>query len=308
MVLLELVCVAIVATYVAARLLRADADADGKRSPLGGGRAAFLVRFAALSVASFLGENSVIRAYGYYAYAPGWTVRVDQVPLVIVLVWPVVIDSAATLARAIIGARGADAARGSSPRLRIALLGAAIVLADASLIEPIAVRADLWHWTQPGLFAVPPVGIVGWALFSLCAILILESGRPLGVRVLLLVALAPIATHGLIVATWWLFFRWVQGERSGALAAGVAWGLSIAIALGIARARDAQVRRVPAIELLLRLPGAAFFFVLLASGASPPPPLLFFAVAFAPPYLIAFARIARTRRPRCEAGATSILD
>lgn len=292
MVLLELVCVAIVATYVVARLFRAGTEGN---TP-GGGRAAFLARFAALSVASFVGEDSVIRAYGYYAYAPGWTVRVDQVPLVIVLVWPVVIDSAATLARAIIGTQGVDPTRGSSPRLRIALLGAAIVLADASLIEPIAVRADLWHWTEPGLFAVPLIGIAGWALFTLNAILILESRRTLGVRVLLLVALAPIATHGLIVATWWLFFRWVQGQRSGALAAGVAWALSLVIAIGIARAREAQVRRVPASELLLRLPGAAFFFVLLASGASPPLPLLLYAVAFAPPYLVGLARIVRTRR------------
>ena len=103
MVGLELVCLAIVATYVLARLARAgDAAA----------RHAFTVRFAALAVASFVGEDTVIRAYGFYAYATGWSARLDQVPLVIVLVWPVVIDSAATLARAVLGAPPAHA-RGS---------------------------------------------------------------------------------------------------------------------------------------------------------------------------------------------------
>ena len=73
-----------------------------------------------------------------------------------------------TLARAVLGAPPAHA-RGSRSSSRVALLGAAIVLADASLIEPIAVRAGLWRWTEPGLFAVPLVGIVGWAFFAWAA-------------------------------------------------------------------------------------------------------------------------------------------
>ena len=44
------------------------------------------------------------------------------------------------------------------------LVGALIVLADASLIEPVAVASNLWAWTEPGLFAVPPIGILGWAI------------------------------------------------------------------------------------------------------------------------------------------------
>src|SRR5439155_24844517 len=112
-------------------------------------------RLALLVVASWIGEDSVIRVYGFYHYARGWALFVDQVPLAIVVIWPVVIDSAWGLARCL--AAGARAQ---------ALLAAAFVLADASLIEPIAVRAGLWRWTEPGLFAVPPVGILGWALFA----------------------------------------------------------------------------------------------------------------------------------------------
>ena len=101
MIALELVCAAIVAIYVAARLV-----------PVGAGeRRAFLARFAALALAAFVGEDSVIRVYGYYAYARTWSVWVDKVPVVIVLVWPVVIDSAAAARRLI------DAM--ASPRIKI---------------------------------------------------------------------------------------------------------------------------------------------------------------------------------------------
>lgn len=297
MILLELVCLAIVATYAVARLVRAGSAAE---------RAGFVARFAALATASFAGEDTVIRAYGYYAYAPGWSVRLDQVPLVIVLVWPVVIDSAATLARAIVGGAGVGLGSGRGRVLRIALLGSAVVLADASLIEPIAVRAGLWHWTEPGLFAVPLVGIAGWAFFSFAAIAILESSPVVrrGSTLAALLVIAPVATHLTILATWWMFFRWVQGERSGVVAAAVAWAASAVIAVAILRSREP--RRVPASELLLRLPGAAFFFALLLVGPAPPPALLLYAVAFAPPYLVALARIATAKEAPAPSAAPSI--
>lgn len=301
MIGLELVCVAIVATYVLARLVRAESAAD---------RHAFTARFAALAVASFVGEDTVIRAYGFYAYATGWSARLDRVPLVIVLVWPVVIDSAAALARAVLGISSAQRGRSAS---RVALLGAAIVLADASLIEPIAVRAGLWRWTEAGLFGVPLIGIEGWAFFAWAAILVLERA-PSAMR-LAVVVIAPAATHALVVVSYWLLFRWTSGERSAAVAAAVAWVTSVVLCSIVARtsARGRGLATVPVGELILRLPGAAFFFVLLGMTSAAPGTfaapdvrtyivpdaaviaLLAYAGAFAPPYLTALAVRARAK-------------
>jgi hypothetical protein len=304
MIGLELVCVAIVVTYVLARLVRSESATD---------RHAFTVRFAALAVASFVGEDTVIRAYGFSSYATGWSSRLDRVPLVIVLVWPVVIDSAAALSRAVLGVSSAQRRRSAS---RVALLGAAIVLADASLIEPIAVRAGLWRWTEPGLFGVPLIGIMGWAFFAWAAILVLERAAA-AVR-LAVVVIAPVATHVLVVASYWLLFRWTSGERSPALAAAFAWVTSFVLAsmVGRASARGRGLATVPVAELLLRLPGAAFFFVLLGMTSAAPATfaapdlrtyivpeagvvaLLAYAAAFAPPYLTALVVRARASKGR----------
>jgi hypothetical protein len=327
---IELVCLAIVTTYVVARLFLPVAPQD--LGSLGAAdrpqRLSFATRFVVLAVASFAGEDTVIRAYGYYSYATGWSVRLDHVPLVIVLVWPVVIDSAATLARAIIGTtRGTGVSRCNERRrtvaLRVATLGAAIVLADASLIEPIAVRAGLWRWTEPGLFGVPLIGIVGWAFFAWAAIFVFEALRTVRAAKLAVVTLAPIATHALILSTWWALFRWVQGDCSGVGASGLAWGAAVVIASIVARHGLAAPARglttVPIAELLLRLPGALFFFVLLGLTAHAPRAfaapdlrtyaapdasfyaLVAYALAFAPPYLTALVLRAGVARSRAMA-------
>ena len=142
MIALQLACVVIVGLYLTVRLARATE------------RGVVLRRFALITIASWLAEDTVIRAYGFYGYSPRWSLFVDQVPRLIVLIWPVVIDSAALLARRLHRAGGRATY----------LLAAGLVLADASLIEPIAVRAELWRWTEPGLFAVPPIGIIGSSL------------------------------------------------------------------------------------------------------------------------------------------------
>src|SRR5262249_12044989 len=109
---MELVCLAIVVVFV---VVRGRIDPSPRQ---------FLIRLGALAVASFAAEDSVIHAYGFYAYDARWSVFVDRVPIMIVLIWPVVIHSALDLAKKI------------APN-RAALLGMAIVLFDASLIEPV---------------------------------------------------------------------------------------------------------------------------------------------------------------------------
>jgi len=246
---LEIVCAAIVAFYAVARR-----DA--------------LPTLALLAVAGFLGEDSVIRAYGFYYYSPRWHLFLDRVPLMIVVIWPVVIHSAFLLAR-----------RLAPPRSNLApLVGAAIVLCDASLIEPIAVHAGLWTWTEPGLFAVPPIGIIGWAYFAGGAMACLDGERPVAAMVV-----APLVTHVLLVASWWTAFKWLSRPLPPWPFVVAAWlGLG-AVALAARRVpgrRDREFRR----DLLLRGPGAAFFFVLLLMNGRDLPSLVVYALAFVPPY------------------------
>lgn len=286
---LELLCLAIVVVYVALRLAR-------------GGGAAFVQRFVLLAIAGAISEDTLIRAYGYYGYSTSWSIAIDRVPLVVVLVWPVVVDSAAVLARAIVGER--------ATALRTAALSSTIVLGDAALIEPVAVRAGLWRWTEPGVFGVPLVGIAGWAIFALVATLLLEQMRA-SVRAAILV-IAPIATHAAILASWWTLFRFTEKPLPEIAAVLVAWALAIGAAT-----RTASVR-LTMHALLMRAPGAIFFFVLLAQTIAAPssfaepwpaswsvPPaaaalLVVYAVAFALPYLAALAANVSVRAARNE--------
>lgn len=272
MIGLELTCVAIVALYVGVRV-RADATP-----------ARFLRRMGLLMVASWVGENTVIHAYGFYRYSPEWSLFVDRVPIMIVTIWPVVIHSAWDLARHALGPRPSSV-RSS---VGVALLGGALVLADASLIEPIAVQAGLWEWTQPGLFAVPPIGILGWAFFAALVMFVLtENDRverpPSGD--LSIVLLAPLGTHLLLLAGWWGALRWANHTVPPWPIVAVAWTLSCALAVRMVRRR--LYERIPLREMLLRVPAALFFFGLLAVHGREVPALVAYAVAFAPPYVAA---------------------
>lgn len=276
MTLLQLVCAAIVATYVALRL---------RRAPHPG---AVALRLALLAVASFVGEDTVIRAYGFYGYARGWWLFLDRVPLLVVLIWPVVVDSAWVLAEALVdpGPKG--------PEPRAGGRGAAVttvfllVLADAALIEPVAVRAGLWSWTRPGPFHVPLVGVMGWAFFAASAVALAGSdseGRP-SESPRLRMLLAAIPAHGLLVASWWLLFRHVTVPVSPWLPVAVVWPLALGAALALNR-RPRTRGPVPPAVLARRAPGALFFFGLLlakATGDSADVALVAYALAFAVPY------------------------
>lgn len=262
--ILEITCAIIVALYLAMRLHRGP---DQKR---------VLVRLLLLSISSFVGEDSVIHAYGFYQYSPGWSLFLDRVPLLIVVIWPIVIDSAWQLARHLLGAG----------HRAIPLAAGAFVLADASLIEPIAVQAGLWSWNEPGLFAVPPIGILGWAFFAFAAVTWLEhreGARLPALADLAVIPIAPAATHALLLATWWGALRWVNGPVPAWPAVALAWVLLSLFALRAFRAR--MRRRVPPIELWVRVPAALFFFVLLGLHGRDVAPLVAYAIAFAPPYL-----------------------
>jgi hypothetical protein len=263
---LQLTCVAIVALYVAVRLARAPAVE----------RPRFVRRFVLLTAGSWLAENTVIHAYGFYYYDPSWSLFVDQLPLMIVLIWPVVIDSAAVLAGRILG----------EDSRRAPLLAAAIVLADASLIEPIAVKAGLWRWTEPGLFDVPPIGILGWSIFAAAALAVMasnERARRPGWTDAAILVIGPAVSHVVLVAVWWILFRWINVTVPAWPVVVVAW--TLAFGVGALAWRRRLSTRVPLVELLVRVPAAAFFFVLLALHGRDEPALVGYALAFAPPYL-----------------------
>jgi len=264
----QITCVVVVALYWVVRLARTRPDDRGRVA----------ARLAILSVAGWVGEDTVIRAYGFYGYAPTWSFILDRAPLLVACIWPIVIDSASQLARRI--APG-----------RLVLAAAALVLADAALIEPISVRAGLWTWTQPGVFAVPPIGVVGWAMFAGAAVAFFDAvdrrrAPPwLDVAVILV---APLATHGMLVASWWGGFRWVSTPLPEWAAVAAAWATSAALAwTAVKRGVGA---RVPLAELLVRLPGAAVFFVLLAVSARGSIALVAWALAFVPPYVALVTR------------------
>jgi hypothetical protein len=274
MLLLQGAALAIVVFFVVARCLLDRAPRQ------------VVLRFLLLALSSWLAENSVITLYGFYRYSPDWSLFIDHVPLAIILIWPVVIHSAWDLARHCL----------TNPS-RVPLLAATIVLADASMIEPISVAAGLWQWTEPGLFKVPPIGILGWALFSLVAVFLLEKSQDRR-ALLLLIPLPPLLVHPLLLACWWGFFRWVNQPINAWWVAVPLCAFSLVFSVWLWKRKIRH--RIPLLELNLRLPAALFFFVLLALYGGGNTALYVYACAFAPPYLVLSNYGAFSRKPRTE--------
>lgn len=232
----------------------------------------FRRELAAVALAAWLTEDSCIRLYGFYDYHAPWSVFVDRVPLVVALVWPVVILSARDVALAL---AGGDVVKS------LARTGA-IVLADAALIEPIAVHAGLWRWTAEGPFGVPLVGIAGWSVFAWAVSLALVKGPALAVW------LAPLLTHAVLLALWWGALRWIPAPP----AEGAAVSAVVIAGFLTATIWRAAHRPVGGGVLLARFAAACFFGALLVSGAPPSVSLAVWAGAFLPPWL------ALVRRPQ----------
>jgi hypothetical protein len=151
---------------------------------------AFLRDAALIGLAGWMAEDLCIRAFDFYGYAPGWTARLDRVPALIGVIWPFVILSARDVARALWG-----------ESRWLPLQAAVLICFDAALVEPVAVRAGLWSWSEQGIFSVPLVGIAGWGAFGAVCLLLLRA-RPL------LVLAAPFLVNAALVALWWGAFRW----------------------------------------------------------------------------------------------------
>ncbi|MCC7075221.1 MAG: carotenoid biosynthesis protein [Deltaproteobacteria bacterium] len=265
MAAIEPACFAIAALWLALRLV-AERDRRG-----------LVLRLLVVAAASWMGEESCIRLYGFYGYAKLWQLRLLDVPLAVVCIWPIVVQSALDLTRAV-----------RTPRR--ALVAAALVTVDASLIEPISTRIGLWTWFHAGPFSVPVVGVLGWGCFALGVALVIER-RPLWALVV-----APAVTHLCLLAAWWGALRWLPpGEGE------LPW-IALA-ALGSCAAAVLLWRRPPPVlvrDVWLRAPAAGFFFALLALFARDDLLLVAWALAFAPPWLVLLAR----RRAETSRGAS----
>jgi hypothetical protein len=262
---LEIICLAIVFLFIVFQL-------KYRQDP-----ARFLWRLLLLAIASWLGENTVIHAYHFYSYAPRWTIFLDRVPLLVVLIWPVVIASAWHLVGYLFPARTGW----------LTLAGGMLVLSDASLIEPIAVQAQLWQWHEPGIFQVPPIGILGWAYFAGCCIFIMEKNSRAKRHAYwdaLLLVFPPLLTHLFLLLTWWGGLRWVNSPISAAPMVAIVCTISLVLTY-LAWTKE-SARNIPRMEMLLRIPAALFFFALLAMYGRTNPPLIACAIAFTPPYLV----------------------
>ena len=261
-VAIEITCTLIVLLYV---LVRRRQSSD---------RIRFGIRFGSLAAAGLVVEATCMGLYGFYGYVDQWTVTLGPMPLLVALIWPCVIFSAWDLGRALVGNRPA----------KIPWVTGAIVLADASLIEPVAVRAGLWAWSEPGLFEVPPVGILGWAVFGAASVTWFELNRdgPKW-RDVLVVIVAWVITHAALLAAWWGALRWCNDTVPGWNAVAVIWLVSLVLT-GWALATKAR-EKVPRKVMLIRIPPAIFFMILLGLYGRDHGPLVAWTLAFSPPYL-----------------------
>jgi hypothetical protein len=161
-------------------------------------------------------------------------------------------------------------------------LGGGDRLTDAMLIEPVAVKAGLWVWHEPGIFGVPPAGILGWGFFSCLSLLALDQIR--GPWRYLTVPLIPaLGTHLALFLLWWGGLRWINVPVPTVVSVGGIWGLSTLLV--VLFLTGSPGRRVKRKILWRRVPGALFFFILLALNAEAFSGLPAYALAFIPPYL-----------------------
>jgi len=263
--LLELSCLGIVALYVAGRGYK-----DGFDS--------WPLQFAGIAAAAWMGEQTCIAAYDFYHYAGSWALRAGAVPVTVALIWPVVILSAEDVAARVVG---------GEQRGKIAALTFGMVLLDAALIEPVAVAAGLWAWTEVGVFGVPIIGIIGWAVFA--GLWVLRRGDSWPQRALITVA----GMHLCLMALWWGAFRWLRAD----LTAESAWPLLGVVAVAMAGLSAVVVRRrieltIDVQRAMLRVPGALFFGLLLVV-IDAPISLWAWVGVLATPWLVAVA-VART--------------
>ncbi len=246
---------------------------------------AFLRDAGLVAAAAWVAEDSCIRLYGFYEYAPGWHGWADRVPLFIALIWPFVVLSARDLGRRLAPSRPVLAA-------------GAVVWADATLIEGIATTSGLWSWSEPGPFGVPLIAPFGWACFAAAVLWALQGPwrRPWAVLV------GPAVTHILLIASWWGLFRWVTRPVGDWAFTGAV--IAVCAAWTVVAWRLRRRASVPLDEMLARLAAASVFFGLVAVLHRDHAALVVFTASFVPPWL-ALMSGGQWPRPKGSSGSPS---
>lgn len=263
---MELASIAILGLFLAAMIrFGLRAAPAGRSSP----RAA-LGDIGLIALGAWVAEVSCIRLYGFYQYDAPWLLFVDVMPALVALIWPFVILSA----REVVHALGWLDAAGRPHPLAVGLL----VIYDASLVEPIAVRTGLWSWNEPGLWAVPIIGILGWGYYAAAASALLDRRRGW------LPVVAPALTHGLLLLSWWGALRWTGRVP---VAPAVAVGGALIAALLAAWAVRRRRQRAALATMVPRMAAAALFFALLFLSGGQDPALVAYGLTFALPYVLA---------------------
>lgn len=186
----ELICVGIIVWTLSMMARKRDTKELG-------------MQYLSIAVAAWISEDTCIRFYEFYSYSSVWHLRLDKVPVLVPMIWPLVILSARDVASSLF--------RSSENMLVFAVF--AIVCVDASLVEVVSVACGLWSWSAPGHLNVPVVGIVGWGCFGAAVHLCLASSKHALQRAVIVAA--PILTHAFLVALWWGFLRWVWRSDLG---------------------------------------------------------------------------------------------
>ena len=235
-----------------------------------------MARLALIALAGWVNEESCILLYRFYNYSPEWIISIAHVPLLVILIWPLVIHSAWDLVHQWQVREG----------WAISLATAAIVLTDASLMEPVAVQAGLWSWSEPGIFHVPPIGPLGWGCFAALSVFFVGKDgwtTPVKGKDALSVLNIVLGTHFFLLISWWGGLRWISVSVGSAQVAITAWLISLLLVCLIIKKRTRLLLDKKA--LLLRLPAAVLCFLLLAYTAKWADGLVIYAIAFVPPYL-----------------------
>ena len=206
-----------------------------------------------LIVAGYAAEQTCISLYGFYAYDEGWALRVGDVPLLVPLIWPMVVLSARELVRALAPA---------ASRPRTALLVGLFVILDASLMEVVAVGAGYWTWSEPGYLGIPVIGILGWGFFAAAASWWLDAR--VRRKLLWLPLFAGLATHALLLASWWGALRFVLRDELPPVSQAAPLLLALGLAVWVWRAPGVAARPT----LVARVPAALLFVAVLAFCAN----------------------------------------
>jgi hypothetical protein len=225
-----------------------------------------------LILAAWVGEDTCIRLYRFYEYNENWHLILDKMPPMVALIWPFVILSDRRVVESIL----------PSGSRHLPWLTGLLVVWDAALMEPVAVKAGLWQWFEPGFFNVPIIGVLGWGLFTVAALWLHDRLPPS--RRALLIVLAPAITHLLLLASWWGALRWVlRGPIPSELMPLLNFTISLILCALVWRYRiriDLQV-------MAPRVFAASIFFGLLFAYGRDDQWLVGYVISFAPPYLLA---------------------